>query len=517
MIKISITEEGTVKFGGLQSYAHHVKFFTRSVHERFDQKQGSKWIMEFLSEVLDSHQLEEARVYARSHADKKLYFRHFYSKCSEFLGCTPKNAVKLWNAAEFYTKVEPRLDLVNLLARGRGGKVSRAKFMNLVRNEKLLKEVCDDGLKNILPLVFFFNEPPQTLKKTLGKGLWKRLSRNSFHRNRLLAQALYGKFHYCDAIPGDIAKDSLIDFEKIPSTLLANRAYLDFYEIFKSEPCLDYIEEKMFKLVPMKDINRSMLRLARSKITRIRDTYVMAEQLGEKFNIWKHTIDNFEIEHDRFTKMIQERRYSPEPIECLSEITEKYIKFGDYEVELLDSRYKIHEEGQEMKHCVGGYCETVARGGYLVYSIKKDGKRVSTLGLKRSHRTYTKTTLPPVTEEMMRNRELAYNLEIKKLPVWDFNQHYGFANTQLESMTQVFLADLLISRLNGEEYISEEDLEKLEYIIANMDSVPKIDLESDIDRFKFNPYNPSSYKSLYDYRYQKVERDDRYDQRAYRA
>lgn len=525
MINISVSEDGSVQYGDLFSKPDCVRFFTKHRYPQFYRRPGSNLILSFLKEVLDESQLKEAHEYAKSQEDQKLYFKYFYRKAGEFLGCTPKRALKLWNAAEFYTKLQPRLDLVNTLARGRGGRVLEPAFRALVRNENLLKEVYDDGLKNILPLVFFFKNPPQVLKKGLGKALWKRLANNSFHRNALIARVLHRELTEPSSENQDlifeIYRDFLLRLEKIPSTLLANRDYMEFYLRYSEEQSsLDFVQDKIMRIIPMKQVGRFVVGLMRRKIDLIIDTCNMAEQLGEKFDIWKYNIDNFEEEHDRFTKMIQEKRYSPESLKVLEEIDVKYFKVGPYEIELLDSRYKIHEEGKEMHHCVGSYAERVAKGTDLIYSIRKDGKRVSTLGLRKSQKTFRRVSPVVMSSVMIENRELAMNLEIMQIPMWEFVQHHGFANRRLENRMQVFMADLVLSRLNGDSYVSDRDLFELEYHLGmaeseyeNMQSI----LQYPVDRLKFNPYSPQSYKSVYDYRYQQVSQDPFADPRALMA
>jgi hypothetical protein len=496
MINLRVSEEGKVSFGKMSSSADNVVFFTKN---RFPHRVrgGSPLLNDFLSRVLSKEQFRDAHVYAQEQADRKLYHKNFYQKCSEILGCTPSKALKLWNAAEFYTKVQPRLDLVDLLARGRGGMVSAGRFQDVVKTEPLLRETLNDNLKNILPWVFCMKKNPKELRDNFGKSLWKRLCKNSFHRNNLLVKAL-DDYTDCFSLGlsslDDGLREILLELEKIPSTLLANKLFMHFRKYWKSDYGYDFVNKNIISSVPMCHVTSAVIRIARNKMTKIIDTKRMADQLGVKFNIWKYDIDSFEKVHDLFTQKINEQMYSPEPIKCLDSIEDKYLKVGSYEIELLDSRYAIHQEGVEMRHCVGSYAGNVAQGEYLVYSIKKDGKRVSTLGLNKGRSSRHVTCFEDLVVE---SSEEVAPTSLKVVPTWEFDQHYSFANGKIQDMMQVFLADLIISRLNGVDFVCDHDLELFKIIEENPGYLHGI--EFPVDMLKFNPYDPLSYKSVYDY------------------
>lgn len=54
---------------------------------------------------------------------------------------------------------------------------------------------------------------------------------------------------------------------------------------------------------------------------------------------------------------------------------------GPYTFRLLNTEAELHDEGANMRHCVGGYGPKVKGGHSLIYSIAMDGKRIATMEL----------------------------------------------------------------------------------------------------------------------------------------
>lgn len=494
MINLKV-ENGSVSLGEMVSSPTSVRFFTKGRYRSFGNKGGSTLVKAFLDCVLSQAQIQSAKDYAREQQDGKLYYKHFYRKCAEYLGSSPRNAIKLWNAAEYYTKIEPRKDLVDILARGRLGRVNREKFVEVVECEDKLREVHQDGLKNILPFVLCYKMLPHELRKLYGKALWKKIAGNSFHRNSLLVKNIASM---CSPyfIGVEQRHQQMVDITKriigIRSTLLANEQYMDFFQRSIEATAtisegFTFVYEKAITKIPMSRLDRYTINRFQRKVDHINDTYRMAEQLGEKFNIWKHDIDSFEEVHDRLQRTLQEKRdkqmFSPEPVDCLSEIPFKSLTLGDYSIELLQSRLAIHEEGKKMGHCVGSYADRVATGKYLVYSIKKNGERISTLGLDSGIKTWQRFVADEKPQEEPK--------------VWAYSQHYGRFNQQIKDQVLGFLTDICLSRLNGEEFVTEEELKEIELAMLSLKDSDEKD-EDQVDTLKFPVYNPETYKSIYD-------------------
>ena len=90
---------------------------------------------------------------------------------------------------------------------------------------------------------------------------------------------------------------------------------------------------------------------------------------------------------------------------------------GDYSIVLLDNPKAIREEGDAMKHCVASYVYLVARKEYLVYSVMKNGEKVSTVG-------YYKTN-----------------------DGWEIQQQYGKCNSIIQDDAEKFIALEMLNKL----------------------------------------------------------------------
>jgi hypothetical protein len=59
-------------------------------------------------------------------------------------------------------------------------------------------------------------------------------------------------------------------------------------------------------------------------------------------------------------------------------------KIGDIEIVPIMDAASLHLEGKAMHHCISQYVASVLAGRFYAYSIRREGERVATLGLKRS-------------------------------------------------------------------------------------------------------------------------------------
>jgi hypothetical protein len=233
------------------------------------------------------------------------------------------------------------------------------RLYNAFQIKDIVLQAWKDKQYNIIPLIIAFKAPPSSLKKKFGNSVWKKLCTNSKYRNQKLS------YHEDFLIP------ELID---IPTTLLER--YLSFGDDSKKVAYLKYLKNN-FKgswSKPEKLVTQAYL---------FSDTFRMAQQLEQPFNP-EWTPRRLQEEHDRFITLQRITRrpdeHTKEPFE-FSVAWPDYIKFGGYTAHLLKSPLEIAEEGDYMGHCVASYIGMVASGQYIVYSVRKDGKRSSTLGL----------------------------------------------------------------------------------------------------------------------------------------
>ncbi|MNF50244.1 hypothetical protein D3C84_315350 [compost metagenome] len=147
------------------------------------------------------------------------------------------------------------------------------------------------------------------------------------------------------------------------------------------------------------------------------DTKRMASSVGRQFSTsWSY--EKMQSKHEEFTHLTMLKKYSPKPFEHLEDFKVNNVESGEYVAELCSSPLSVREEGEAMHHCVGGYTDYVAENKYLVYSVKKDGKRSSTLGIWVEGDNYR------------------------------FSQHYGPCNARLTDPDEIAISHLILGQLN---------------------------------------------------------------------
>ena len=264
-------------------------------------------------------------------------------------------------------------------------------------NIENINQTIKDGNSHILPFVVFTGKTAEDLKKEYGKGLWKRLCKNSHYRNKLIEESnavsvmvnyptsvikIVNRISGCGRINAEFKKE-LADWYtkhfKGKWTTLTHGDIIDIYNCVK-------------------------------------DTKQMAEQLGYKFKLNMDYVSLKQL-HDKYAKAIRDRQYSSEPFDWLKDIP-KQLNEGDYSIVLLDNPRSIREEGDVMKHCVASYINLVARKEYLVYSVMKNGEKVSTVGY------------------------------YKQNDVWRIQQQYGKYNSRIQDYAEKFIALEMLNEIN---------------------------------------------------------------------
>lgn len=128
--------------------------------------------------------------------------------------------------------------------------------------------------------------------------------------------------------------------------------------------------------------------------------------------------------HKQLELKIHQLRYSKDKIGSVSQWKQaiESIPVEDgWSVVVYDNRYDILEEGKAMRHCVASYAERVADRQYLVVSIRKDGERHSTLGLR----------------SVFDNGKCA----------WTYDQHYGVCNRYVDNPVARGIAKDILSKV----------------------------------------------------------------------
>lgn len=272
-----------------------------------------------------------------------------------------------------------------------------------IRLKPLLDELLEDGIYNIAPIVFRHEKTPSELKNMYGKGAWKALCKNSFSRNKLLYEDDYAFPH------------NYVALNNISSTLLRNSWDREF---------AIWASRWMRGSWSNTEIMRKLYHL-------YQDTFRLAEGLNEHLQLeimYKWNPEKLQKKHDEFVKEHNTRKYSKDVIYFPQYIhATNGMRVDEFTAHLLMSKYDIAEEGQAMHHCVAGYADSVARGDYLVYSIRKNGERYSTLGLRRFS-----------------------DIEVYK------DQHYMACNKSVDEEGAIVLADSVLAACNQNTSITRK-------------------------------------------------------------
>ena len=265
------------------------------------------------------------------------------------------------------------------------------------RNIENINQTIEDGNSHILPFVVFTGKTTEDLKKEHGKGLWKRLCKNSHYRNKLIEEST--------------TVSVMVNY---PTSVIKIMNTIDEVKYtnaeFKKELADWYTKHFKGKWTTL--THGDIIDIYNC----VKDTKQMAEQLGYKFNLNMDYVSLKQL-HYKYAKSIRDRQYSSEPFDWLKDIP-KQLNEGDYSIALLGNPRSIREEGDVMKHCVASYINLVARKEYLVYSVMKNGEKVSTVG-------YYKTN-----------------------DGWEIQQQYGKCNSRVQDDAEKFIALEMLNAIN---------------------------------------------------------------------
>ena len=317
-----------------------------------------------------------------------------YKSFTDKVGCTPSVLYKMFNKLQYKVYVVPYLEYVNKIGFRKSG-VNCYMLEDIIKNKVLLDQAKADNLMNLIPFICHHSKSPAELKVMFGKH-WKKIANNSLHKNKYLVK--YGL--------------EAGDYAEFPTTLLKHRTFLsESVGVFKH----------------FTQHYKGRWKIAGGAYTVLqlyRDTERLADALGKAVNpTWSPR--RLKEEHDKFSKEVNAKMYSKDVFSSLEKIKVKGLmhKSRIYAT-LLDNAFDIADEGTCMSHCVGGYSGDVARGTYLVYSIRdKDGLRLSTLGI------------------------IVYKHEDKAS--FMLNQNYGKYNAIVNCKEQVELVNDILTLLNN--------------------------------------------------------------------
>ena len=349
-------------------------------------------------------------------AYKKEVIRNGYKNFTTTYGVRPARVVKIFNAAVFKNAIIPYKEYSSLFYQNKT--ISPTQFTKVVKNVELLEQAKKDGQKNIFPLILNQEAPPQKLKSMFGKGVWKKLSRNSFHRNKLLVNYndIQGVLNY----DSTALKIACKDWRHDP----------DAFHWLKHVVGVPYSKHRE--------------RDAIVKLTTYADTKDMAARLqllfNEKWSLRK--MDEKHTEYSRLQQRIAEQEragrdkdYAERLVKLKATDLSTFYKQTTWEKDgvtatVLTTYERIVEEGSEMHHCVAGYAERCLNKDYVVVSLT-DGTIRTTLGAHTG-------------------------LGIDSSYRFSKDQHYSKCNSLVEDERFISLADEVIDNLNKMKLKKEE-------------------------------------------------------------
>lgn len=346
------------------------------------------WLYEVLIEN-DCH----AKVYPR---------KEYYKTATEVLQCTPSVMYKIFRKLQYKAYVVPYLEYVNKIGFRKNG-VDYYTLEKIVKNKALLDQAKEDNLWNLIPFICQFSKSPAELKVMFGKH-WKKIVNNSLNKNKYLALLGARAGAYCNVPTTLLKQQSLCRHNSLELMQYLTMHYKGKWSIISN----DYKVLHLFC-----------------------DTQLLADSLGKEVNP-KWSPRRLKEEHDKFSKEVNAKKYSKGVFESLATIKVKSLVYkSGVSAVLLDNAFDIAEEGTCMNHCVGGYSGEVAKGNYLVYSIRdKDGLRISTLGIH-----IVKGSMEDKGSDQSR---------------YVFSQHYGKYNSPVTDLEQIAIVESLLIQLNKE-------------------------------------------------------------------
>lgn len=377
---------------------------TRRIWDKLTPKAlvSGLWEVEFSSETYEKNTKWGLRTFK-----KRKVIKNGFKEFTKKYNTTPSRVVKIFNAAVYRNAIAPYKEFSSLFQRK--GRIATSEFTKVVNNVELLEQAKKDGQKNILPLILRVEAPPQSLKMEFGKGAWKKLANNSFHRNQMLSK-------YTN-IPEVMGYDSTA--LKLAGSHWRNSPAA--YHWLKNVVGIPYTKHESREAV--------------NKFTLFEDTKEMAERLELPFNeTW--SARKMEEKHNEYARL-QQRLMEQQRIERDKFYAERLKKLkavdlsGFYpqtlwekdgvKATILTTYDQIVQEGAEMRHCVAGYAERCINKEYTVVSLT-DGDLRTTLGI--------------------------YVDVVGDTYHFRHNQHYGKCNNRVEDSRFISLAKEVVENLS---------------------------------------------------------------------
>ena len=267
----------------------------------------------------------------------------------------------------------------------------------------IVKQIYDDELHHIGPLIIFFMLPPCELKKRFGKSLWKRLCQNKLYFNKSLASLLMQLIPEHERVT-PLDNKTFDEFIPLINVLMqVKKCFVtqQFDEWNINTTILniegfngDEIDMKTKLLTWLNNhctaSNREDVKL---HVNLFEDTLIMYCQLDEPHLFkWcspqkmrqQHDILSKRLTQKRRSESLKERQHTNDKMQWLApyaELINKTMKNKPLSIKAttLNNIDLLIDESDDMAHCITCYIDNICKQQYIAISLVTPSSR-STLG-----------------------------------------------------------------------------------------------------------------------------------------
>lgn len=329
---------------------------------------------------------------------------------TEQYGITPTNFRKKFNGLMGEIWIDPVRKHVKRFAYSVTRKIIPHKLLAIHEMLPVIEQAEKDGNYHLVPWIISKKADPKKLREVYGKSIWKQICKQSMSRNKYivnLADHNHAIQHLLSAPSWLLKQGRNGHFSASEST----EYVMKFADFRINKQRKDFASQAEWRNYYLK------LQELQRLIDIYKDTKRMAVQLGRPFRTdWSP--EKLKEKHQEYSEAVLANKYSSETFEHLIDFKHKIVEHRGYTARLLDSPMSIYQEGKAMHHCVGMYSGYVAQKEYLVYTVTKDGKKTSTIGITR---------------------------DVNK---WRLQQQYGLCNASVNCSDERELAEKVVILLN---------------------------------------------------------------------
>lgn len=395
---------------------------SRFVQSKIDEAMD-KYVKENPVKEINCVSLEELCVAKRPNAYAAAYAKAHNQAIHALFRIPQRQVVKLINGKMYEAFIKPIPKEVYLrFGFGAGGKPSTRKIRKIHANLQPVIEAHNDGLYNLIPLILAFDKTIPELRGAVGKGTWKRLCANTISRNKQLAEFIFNPRR--GIRDNWTFKSGVAESLDIPTSLLKHGYSTQASMFLAANMKGKWAKQK--ELDPIEHLFTDTVRM----MTRHENEVTLA-----RIDPTKWSLRRLEEEHEKYTRMAYKATYTTDQFNWVKDVPIGPFSFEGYDVIPLFNAFDIGLEGNMMNHCVGSYAELSKAGDYLVFSVRKNGLRHSTIGMRMNLEYAQVPEYPPILSfnEMKNMKEQTFKVvpRLFKLSV-TFNQQYMRYNKMLD-------------------------------------------------------------------------------------